>query len=257
MEFSFLPYEEWNNRVIQGDVCGWEHRMPIHPETHYWVIFLFWDDHGEAWKRRYLPAVVEVVYIDIVVWGSLPLTPKKKTITSRKIYRGDQSYNRIYLFHSHFLVNHYDVALKVSKKGTFITYSWKWALTLNINILNGESENDRPYETESHLHVTINDLWIMNLLNQDSYDDSFAVHTKSDQILYITIEYVSITLSSNGNEFDSLSLNECKGFVHICNFMESHLSSIGTRKILTRDHFQKKHQFKTWERLRDGLINNW
>jgi len=77
------------------------------------------------------------------------------------------------------------------------------------NVLDGESQNDGPDHSQSHLAVSVDDFF-----------------------------------SSDGDELDSLGRDEVERFVDVGDLVESHFATIGLGQLLAGNDFEQQHEFE-------------
>lgn len=52
------------------------------------------------------------------------------------------------------------------------------------------------------------------------------------------------TFRANWNQLDALARDIIESLIHVGDFMEPHLASVGSRKGLSWDHLEQQHQFQ-------------
>ena len=124
---------------------------------------------------------MEVLDIDIPVGGSLSLTPQEKTFLGRCFW-GESEFTG-YLVHyvAEIIRCPYKVdniqrtpsfmslGIIVFTQLTWCYREWSWSyffgfhrLTFHRNVLDGEAEDDSPDHSQSHLYITVHNLWKAN-----------------------------------------------------------------------------------------------
>lgn len=96
---------------------------------------------------------MEVLDIDIPVGGSLSLTPQQQTFFGRCFWKE--------LFYTNIFQTIMCFVLCICHLHIYVyIYSYIYVyLTFYGNVLNGKAEDDGPDHPQSHLHITIHNLW--------------------------------------------------------------------------------------------------
>lgn len=178
---------------------------------------------------------MEVLDIDIPVGGSLPLTPQQKTFLGRCFWGESEFTGICYIAMMtwlcvFYILSGHDVHRRLARFGFFGFYY----PTFHRNVLDGEAEDDSPDHSESHLHVTVHNLWKANNLLQSLewiIQFGFLLFYVCEFIM-AALSYIHIyrkvlgTFSSNGDQFHSFARDEVQRFVDISNLVKPHLPSV-------------------------------